>query len=106
MQVGKTDAILTDAHLDAKIEICIVMNVIVPKLEHAGELREANAKFVNQVETVQMAASKTILRCAKYDGNNCVKRKTRNAPTKENRDVRKLKWKYRVQNMPEKSCQP
>ena len=30
--VGKMDDIPTDAHLDTKIKICIMMNVIVPKL--------------------------------------------------------------------------
>ena len=50
------DAILTDSHLDTRIEICILINVIVPKLEHAGEEWEGNAKFVKQLETVQMSA--------------------------------------------------
>ena len=49
------DAILTDPHLDTRIKICVLMNVIVPKLEYAGEeVWEGNAKFVNQLETVQM----------------------------------------------------
>ena len=30
-------AILTDSHLDTRIKKCIQMNVIVPKLEYAGE---------------------------------------------------------------------
>ena len=35
--VGKMDATLTDSHLDARIKRCILMNVMVPKLEHVGE---------------------------------------------------------------------
>ena len=35
-QVDKMDAILTDTHLDSRIERCILVNVIVPKLEYAG----------------------------------------------------------------------
>ena len=42
------DAILTDPHLDTRIKICIMINVIVPKLEYAGELLEGYAKFVKQ----------------------------------------------------------
>ena len=42
------DAILTDPHLDTSIKRCILMNVIVPKLEYAGEVWEGNAKFVKQ----------------------------------------------------------
>ena len=30
------DAILTDSHLDTRIQRCILINVIVPKLEYAG----------------------------------------------------------------------
>ena len=30
------DAILTDSHLDTRITSCILVNVIVPKLEYAG----------------------------------------------------------------------
>ena len=60
-QVGRMDAILTDPHLDTRIKICIPMIVIVPKLEYAAEAWAGNAKFVKQLETVQMAAAKKIL---------------------------------------------
>ena len=40
------DEILTDPHLDTMIKICILMNVIVPKLEYAGEVWEGKANFV------------------------------------------------------------
>ena len=39
----------------------ILVNVRVPNLEYAGEVSEGNAKFVKQLETVQMAAAKKIL---------------------------------------------
>ena len=55
--VGKMDAILTVSHLDARIKICTLMNVIVPKLGYAGEVWEGNAKLVKQLETVQMEAA-------------------------------------------------
>ena len=55
------DAILTDSHLDTTIKIYILVNVIVPKLEYAGEVREGNAKFVKQLEAVQMTVAKNIL---------------------------------------------
>ena len=67
-QVGKMDAILTDSHLDTRSKRCILINVIVPKLEYAGELWEGNAKFVKQLETVQMTATKNkYTRILKYD---------------------------------------
>ena len=47
------DAISSDSHLDTKINRCILINVIVPKLEYAGEVREGHAKLVKQLETVQ-----------------------------------------------------
>ena len=37
---------------------------VVPKLEYAGEVWEGNAKFVMQLETVQMAAAKKIIGCS------------------------------------------
>ena len=43
------------------------MTVIAPKLEYAGEGWEGNAKFVKQLETVQMTAAKKVLGCSKYD---------------------------------------
>ena len=36
--VGKTNVILTDSHLDTRARRCILVNVIVPKLEYAGEV--------------------------------------------------------------------
>ena len=63
------NAILTDPHLDTRIKICILMNVIVPRLEYAGEVWEGNAKFVKQLETVQMTAAKKILGCSSTTSN-------------------------------------
>ena len=37
-QVGNMDAILPDPHLDTRIRKCILINVIIPKLEYAGEV--------------------------------------------------------------------
>ncbi|CAB1102180.1 unnamed protein product [Ectocarpus sp. CCAP 1310/34] len=46
-QIGKTDEILTDPHLDTRIKRCVLLNVIVPKLEYAGELRVAHTVINN-----------------------------------------------------------
>ena len=40
------DAILTDPPLDTWIKIRILIIVIVPKLEYAGEVWKGNAKFI------------------------------------------------------------
>ena len=39
-QVGKLDAMLTDPHLDTinRMEICIMIDVIVTKLDYAGKI--------------------------------------------------------------------
>ena len=49
------------------------MNVIVPKLECAGEVSEGNAKFVRQLETVQMKTAKKILECSSTTSNTVLK---------------------------------
>ena len=55
------DAILTtDSHLDTRIKRCILTNVIVPKLEYAGEVWEGKAKLVKRLETVPMTAATNI----------------------------------------------
>ena len=56
-QVEKIDAVQADSHLDTWITICILTNVIVPRREYAGDMWEADADFVQQVERVQMAAA-------------------------------------------------
>ena len=68
-QVGKMDAILTDSHLDTTNKICILINVIAPKVEYAGELWGGNAKLVKQLETVQMSAAKNVLGCSSTMSN-------------------------------------
>ena len=40
------DTILTDSSLDTRIKICILMNVIITKLERAGEVWEGYANVV------------------------------------------------------------
>ena len=49
------------------IKICVLINVIVPKLEYAGEAWQGNAKQVKQLETVQTTAAKKNNRMLKYD---------------------------------------
>ena len=67
------DAILTDPHLDTKIKIRILMNVVVPKLECAGEVREGSAKFVKHLETVQITAAKNTLGCSSTTSNTVLR---------------------------------
>ena len=43
------------------------MNVKAPKLEYAGETWEGNAKFVKQLERVQMTAVKKNPKMLEYD---------------------------------------
>ena len=43
------DVILRDLHLDARIETCILLNVIVPTLECAGEVWEGNKKLADKL---------------------------------------------------------
>ena len=58
------DAILTDPHLDTRINTCILINVIVPNVEYAGEVWEGNTKFVKQKKVLGCSStmSKTVLR--------------------------------------------
>ncbi|CAB1113164.1 unnamed protein product [Ectocarpus sp. CCAP 1310/34] len=53
----------------ARTARCVLLNVIVPKLEYAGEVWEGNEKAVKQLETVQMAAAKKILGCSSTTSN-------------------------------------
>ena len=53
--VGKMDAILTDSHLDTRNKICILLNVIVPKLyrmcrRSVGREREARKTAGNSAD--------------------------------------------------------
>ena len=72
-RVGKMDAILTDSHLDTRIKRCILINVIVPKLEYAGEVWEGNAKFVKELETKLMTAAKNMLGCSSTTSNTVLR---------------------------------
>ena len=67
------DAILTNPHLDTGIKICILINVVVPKLDFAGEVWEGNAKFVKQLETVQMTAAKEMRGCSSTTSNTVLR---------------------------------
>ena len=99
--VGKMDAILTDSHLDTRIKRCILIHVIVPKLEYA-QVWEGNAKLVKQLETVQMTAAKKVLGCSSTTSSTVLSAELGMYPLKTNKDVRKLRWQYKVRNMPKK----
>ena len=76
--------------------------MIVPKLEYLGEVWEGDAKFVKQLETVQMKAAKHILGCSSTTRNTVFRVELGMYPLETNRDVRNLKLQYKVKNMPEK----
>ena len=97
--VGKMDAILTDTHLDTRINRCILINVIAPKLEYAGEILEGSAMLVKQLEAVQMTAAKESIRVRRVI-NTALRAEPGTYPLKTDGDVRKLKWQYKVRNMP------
>ena len=78
------------------------MNVIVPKLEFAGELWEGNAKFVKQLETAQMTAATNVLGCSSTTSTTVLRPEVGIYPLKTNRDARKLKLQYKLKDMPEK----
>ena len=77
------DAIPTDSHLDTRIEITmrILVNVIVLRLEYAGEAWERNTKFVKPLEIVPMTSAKKILGYSMYDELFSTKNITGNVPT-------------------------
>ena len=100
--VGKMDAIPTDLHLDTRIKRCILINVIVPKLEYAGEVWEGNAKFVKQLETVQMTAATKVLGWSSTTSNTVSRAELGVYPLRPNRDAMKLKWQNKVRNVPKK----
>ena len=86
------EAILTDPHLDTGVKRCILMNVIVPKLEYAGEVWEGNAKFVKQLQTVQMTAAEHMLGCSSTTSYTVLRAELGMHPLKTSRDAGKLKW--------------
>ena len=67
------DAIPADPHLDTRIKKMCSDYVIVPKLEYAGEVWKGNAKFVKQLETVQMTAANKILGCSSTTSNTVLR---------------------------------
>ena len=103
-QVGKMDAILTDPHVDTKIKKCILINVIVPKLQYARQVWEGSTKSVKQLKTVQMTAAKYNLGCSSTTSNTVllIRAALGMYPLNTNRDMSKLKWQYKVKNMTEK----
>ena len=80
------------------------MNVIVPKLEYA-EVWEGNAKLVKHLETVQMTEHPKkyyqVFNTSTPSNTSAVLSAELGIhPPKTIRDVRKLKWRFKVRNMP------
>ena len=83
------DVILRDSHLDTRIKICILLNVIVPKLE-CGVVWEENKKLADNLETMQMSAAREDTRMFENNeqysiksrvGNVCSQNKQRHGKT-------------------------
>ena len=63
---------------------------------------EGNAKFLIQLETVQRTEAKNNSRCSSPTRNKVLRAKLGLYPLKTNGDMKKLKWQYKVRNMPKK----
>ena len=101
-RVGKLNPILTDRHLDTRIKAVILNSVIVPPLEYAGEVWEGNQKVAKELERVQTQAAKAILGCRMRTSTAAVRAELGIHSLKTGRDLRKLKWQYRMQQMGDK----
>ena len=71
---------------------------------------EGNAKFVKQLETVQMTAATKVLGWSSTTSNTVSRAELGVYPLRPNRDAMKLKWQNKVRNVPKKevanhSCQ-
>lgn len=49
--------------MDTRVVLDMLMSVIVPKLECAGEVRERNTKLVKGFEIVPIAAAEKLIGC-------------------------------------------
>ncbi|CAB1117900.1 unnamed protein product [Ectocarpus sp. CCAP 1310/34] len=78
---------------------CVLLNVIVPKLEYAGDVWEGNEKAVKQLETVQMAAAKKILGCSSTTSNTVLRAELGMYSLKTKIDMQKLNWQYKVSRL-------
>ena len=91
-EVGRMGVMLRDSHLDTRINICLLMNVNVLKLEYAREVRERNVRLAEKLETVQMAVAKKILGCSKTTSSTALRAELGMMYSlKSNRDMRKLR---------------
>ena len=95
-QRGEMDVIIRDSYLDTRIEICILMNAIAPKLEYAGEVWEGSVELVEISETVPMAAAKKILECSRTTSSSALKAGLRMCPLEA---IRYLRRQKSVRNM-------
>ena len=46
------DAILTDSHIYTRLKVGVLVHVIVPGQDYAGEVWEGDVEFVKQLESV------------------------------------------------------
>lgn len=98
-KIGKMAVILRETHLDTRIKICILMNLIVPQLVYAGEVWKGNAKSAKNVEIVQMTATKKIRGCSKTTRSAALRTGLGIYPPGTSRDMTGLKWQKNVRNI-------
>ena len=63
-----------------------ILNVIVLKLDYAGEVWEGKAQLVKQLETVQMTTAKKVLRCSRTTSSTALRAKLGMYPLKTNKE--------------------
>ena len=59
-------------------------------------------KLVKHLETIQMTAAQKVLGCSSTTSNTVLRAELGMYPLKTDRDVRKLKWQYKLRNTPKK----
>ena len=73
--------------------VCSVQCAVC-SVQCAGGVWKGNAKFVKQLEKVQMTAAKNILECLSTTSGTVLRAELGRYPFQTNRNARKLKWQY------------
>ena len=100
-KLGALYRILHNYALDISSRKHVFMSILRPSLEYACEVWTVNKCQSKALESIQLRACKYILGCSLTTCDEPVRADLGLQTLKSRRDFRKLKWYYRVSNLPE-----
>ena len=100
-RVNQLHKVISNRNINLSVHRHLLLSVIGPSIEYGSEVWEGNKSQAGSLESIILDGAKVILGCSSKTCNEAVRGDTGLDTLQSRRDRAKLKWWYKLANLPE-----